>query len=80
MPPVMVPTDHVKLLGKLEVRFIFGLSPLQIVVDGAFVTTMAGFTLIVMEYGAPAQVPYIETGVTKYSTNPERVELGFVST
>ena len=51
---------------------------LQIVFVEALVTTGAGFTVTVMVYTAPAQVPPVEVGVTRYSTLPANVLPGLV--
>lgn len=49
MPPVMVPTVQVKVLGTLAVSGMFTFAPLQIVADVGVVTTGTGCTVTVME-------------------------------
>jgi hypothetical protein len=66
IPPVIVPTVHVKLLGVLDVRLMFGLVALQIATVAGFVTTGVGFTVIVIVYGTPGQLPAVDVGVTMY--------------
>jgi hypothetical protein len=79
MPPVIVPSVHVKLLGALAVSEIFGLVLLHIATVAGLVTTGVGFTVTVMLYGVPTHPPVVEVGVTIYSTVPA-VELpGLVS-
>ena len=77
--PVMVPITHVKLLGTLEVKAIFGLVPLQVTAVAELVTAGLGFTVTVIVNGVPAQVPVVAVGVTIYSTVPADELLGFVS-
>ena len=48
IPPVIVPTVQAKELAMLEVKAIFGLVPLQIVVAEELVTIGAGFTVTVI--------------------------------
>jgi hypothetical protein len=47
IPPVMVPTVHVKLLGTDAVRAILGLVALHEVTVGELVTAGVGFTVTV---------------------------------
>jgi hypothetical protein len=79
IPPVIVPIVQLKLAGALDVRLILVLVLLQIDVVAGLVTTGVGFTVTVMVYGAPAQLPVVEVGVTIYSTVPDAELLGFVS-
>lgn len=48
IPPVMVPTVHVKLLGALDVSVMFGPVPLQVAAVLAVVTAGVGFTVTVI--------------------------------
>lgn len=48
IPPVMVPTVHVKLLGALDVSAMFGPVPLQVAAVLAVVTAGVGFTVTVI--------------------------------
>jgi hypothetical protein len=48
IPPVIVPTVQVKLLGTLAVRAIFGEVPLQVPAVLGEVTTGVGLTVTVM--------------------------------
>jgi hypothetical protein len=66
MPPVIVPTVQSKVLGALAVNVMFGPVPLQIAAVAVFVTTGLGFTVIVIVYGAPTQLPVTDVGVTMY--------------
>jgi hypothetical protein len=66
IPPEIVPIVHVKLLGALAVRAMFGLVELQITDDAGLVTAGVGFTVTVIVYGAPAQLPETEVGVIMY--------------
>jgi galactitol-specific phosphotransferase system IIC component len=79
IPPVIVPIVQLKLAGALDVRLILVLVLLQIDVVAGLVTTGVGFTVTVIVYGAPAQLPVVEVGVTIYSTVPDAELLGFVS-
>jgi len=79
IPPVIVPIVHEKLLATLALKLILGLVPLQVVAVAAVVTVGAGFTVTVIVEAAPAQEPVVEVGVTRYSTVPAVVLLGFVS-
>jgi hypothetical protein len=58
---------------------IFGPVALQIAIVAAFVTTGRGFTVTVIVYGAPTQLPVTEVGVTLYWTEPAVLVLGFVN-
>jgi hypothetical protein len=64
IPPEIVPTDHVKLLGILEFKEIFGLVPLQIVALFGLVTAGPGLTVTAIVYGVPIHEPAIEVAVT----------------
>jgi hypothetical protein len=79
MPPETVPTVHEKLLGALDVNGRLVFVPLHIDHDGGLVTTGVGLTVTVMLYGAPAQFPVVDVGVTMYSTEPAFPLLGLVS-
>jgi hypothetical protein len=80
MLPVIVPIDHAKLDGVLDVSVMFGLVLLQIDSVEGFVTTGVGFTVMVIVNGAPAQFPVVDVGVTIYSTDPDVALPGLVST
>jgi hypothetical protein len=79
MPPVIVPTAHVKLPGTLDVNAIPGLAPLQVLAVVAFRTDGAGLTVIVIVNGVPGHEPVVEIGVTIYATVPGNVLLGLIS-
>lgn len=64
MPPTIVPTVQVKLLGTVEVREILGPDPLQVLALVELVTVGAGLTVTVIVYCGPEQVPAV--GVTRY--------------
>jgi hypothetical protein len=66
IPPVIAPMVHEKLLVVLAVKLIFGLVPVQIAVAAGLVTTGVGFTVTVIVYGAPTQLPVVDVGVTMY--------------
>ena len=76
----MVPIVQVNVAGVLEVKFMFGLVPLQMLAVVGLVTAGVGFTVIVMVKGEPTHDPVVEVGVIKYSTVPAVVLLGFVNT
>jgi len=78
--PVIVPTAHVKLLGALAVKAIFGPVPLQVLAVAAVVTTGVGLTATTILLAAPIHKPVIEVGVTRYSTVPAVALLGLVRT
>jgi hypothetical protein len=78
MPPVIVPIVQANVLGALDVSVMFGPVALQIDAVAAFVTDGVGFTVTVMVYGAPTQLPVTEVGVTIYWTDPAVLLLGFV--
>jgi hypothetical protein len=80
IPPEIVPIVHVKVLGALAVRLMFGLVALQIATAAALVTAGVGFTVTVIVYGAPTQPPVVDVGVTIYCTDPAVALLGLVST
>jgi hypothetical protein len=80
IPPVTVPTVHVKLLGVLEVKAIFGLDPLQAVTAEVLVTEGTRLTVTVITKGAPIHVPPETVGVTIYCTVPAATLLGLVNT
>jgi len=75
---VIVPTLQANELGALAVRVMFGLVPLHVLAVAALVTVVAGFTVTVIVYGAPAHVPVVDVGVTIYSTDPAVDVLGLV--
>jgi hypothetical protein len=80
IPPEIVPIVQVKLLGELDVNVRFVFVPLHIKCEGGLVTTGVGFTVTTILYGAPAQFPVTDVGVTIYSTVPAFALLGLVST
>lgn len=80
MPPVIVPTVQVNVLGAVAVKAILVDVPLQIAVVFAVVTTGVGFTVTTMEYAAPGQAGVaMDVGVTMYSTVPAVLLLGLFS-
>ena len=76
IPPTIVPIVQLNVLAALAVNEIFGFVLLQIVEVLALVTTGVGFTVTVMVYGDPPQVPVTEVGVMMYSTLPATLLLG----
>jgi hypothetical protein len=80
MLPTIVPIVHVKLLGVLDVKAIFGLDPLQILAVAAFVTTGVGLTVTTILNAEPTHRSAVEVGVTRYSTDPEAELLRLVRT
>jgi hypothetical protein len=66
MPPVMVPMVQLNELAAEAVNPILGPVPLHIVAVFAVVTEGLGFTVTVMVYGVPAQLPAVAVGVTMY--------------
>jgi len=80
IPPVIGPTAQVKVLGILAVKPMFGPDPLHILAEFVVVTIGDGFTVTVIVYVGPVQVPVAAVGVTRYSTEPETVLLGLVNT
>jgi len=64
IPPIIVPMVQLKVLGKEEVRLMFGLVPLQMTAVAGVVTIGAGLTVTVIVYGAPGQDPATVVGVT----------------
>jgi hypothetical protein len=81
MLPVIVPIVQAKVLGAVALSGILVAVLLQIATeDGTPVMTGLGFTVTVIVYGAPAQVPVVEVGVTIYSTVPAVLLPGLVST
>jgi hypothetical protein len=66
MLPEIVPIVQVNVLGTLAASEMFGLVALQIAAVEGFVTTGVGFTVTVMVYGAPGQLPVVEVGVIIY--------------
>jgi len=81
IPPVIVPTVHVKELATLAFNAILVDVLLQIdALDGTPVTTGVGLTVTTIEYvDAAGQFPVLDVGVTRYSTVPAVVLLGFVN-
>ena len=79
IPPVMTPIVHVKVLGTLAVKLIFGPVPLQVLAVAAVVTTGEGLTVTVMIYAFPEHDPVVETGVTIYCIVPAVVLLELVN-
>jgi hypothetical protein len=64
--PVIVPMVQVNVLGAEAVNEILGPVPLQIVAVLAVVTEGFGFTVTVIVYGVPAQLPVVAVGITIY--------------
>lgn len=64
MPPATVPMVQLKLLETLEVKVIFGLTPLQAVTVPGFVTIGAGYTVTVIVNGMPTHELAFDVGVT----------------
>jgi len=79
MPPAIVPTVHVKLLGVLAVNAIPGPVPLHVLAVAGVVTAGFGLTVTTILYGVPTHEPVVEVGVTRYSTVPTAELLGLVS-
>jgi hypothetical protein len=79
IPPVMFPIVQVKVLGALALSGILVVVLLQIATElGTPVTIGVGFTVTVIVYAPLAgQLPVVEVGVTRYSTVPAVVLLGF---
>ena len=75
MPPMV----QAKLLGVLDVKDIAVEPPLQMLLEIELVTTGIGFTVTVIVYGLPIQVPPVDVGVTTYSTVPNNELLGLLS-
>lgn len=75
----MVPTVHANELGVDAVNEIAVAEPLQLDAVLAVVTTGFGFTVTVIVYAVPAQLPVVAVGVTMYSTVPAAELLGFVN-
>jgi hypothetical protein len=78
--PVIVPIVHVNVLAALAVKAIAGLVPLHVAAVLAVVTTGLGFTVTVIVYAAPGQLPVVDVGTTIYSTVPAVALLALVST
>ena len=78
IPPVMVPIVQLNVLGTLAVKLMFGPFPLQALAVLAVVTAGFGFTVTVIVYGVPAQLPVVAVGVTLYCTVPAVALLGLV--
>ena len=76
----MVPMVQANVLAADAVNEILGPVPLQMVAVLAVVTEGFGFTVTVIVYGKPAQLPVEDVGVTMYSTDPAVALLGLVST
>ena len=79
IPPVIVPTVQVNVLAALAVKLMFGLVLLQIAAVLAVVTAGVGFTVTVIGYGDPPQLPVVLVGVTIYCTVPAVVLLGLLN-
>ena len=79
MPPVIDPIFHANVLGADDVNPMFGPAPLHVLAVAAFVTAGVGLTVTVIVYADPTHEPVVEVGVTKYSTVPAVVLLGFVN-
>jgi hypothetical protein len=54
-------------------------APLQMIAVAGVIIAGKGFTVTVIVYGLPEQVPVVDVGVTRYSTDPAVVLLGLVS-
>lgn len=77
---MIVPTVQVKLLAAVAVSGMFVAVALQIVHAFVAVTTGVGFTVTTMLYEGPGQAGVaVDVGVTRYSTVPDVVLLGFVN-
>jgi hypothetical protein len=59
---------------------MFGLVALQIETAAGFVTAGVGFTVTVIVYGTPTQLPTEDVGVIMYSTEPAVALPGLVNT
>jgi hypothetical protein len=79
IPPEIVPMVQVNVLGVEAVNEILGLVLLQIFAVLAIVIEGFGFTVTVIIYGKPAQLPVVAVGVTMYCTVPEVELLGLVN-
>jgi hypothetical protein len=81
IPPVIVPTVQLNVLGAVALSGMFVAVLLQIAnVDGTPVIAGVGLTVTVIVYGAAAgQLPPVEVGVTMYSTVPAVALLGLVN-
>jgi hypothetical protein len=80
IPPVIVPTVQLKLLGAVAVRVMLVDVALQIALVLAVVTTGVGFTVTVIVYGDPEHPGVaVDVGVTIYCTVPAVALLGLVS-
>jgi hypothetical protein len=66
IPPVIVPMVQLNELATEAVNGILGPVPLQVVAVLAVVTEGLGFTVTVIVYGVPAQLPAVAVGVTMY--------------
>ena len=62
--PVLVPSVHAKVLATLAANVILGLVLLHIAEGFVLVMTGLGFTVTVIGYEAPTQLPVVEVGVT----------------
>ena len=74
----MVPMVQANVLAADAVNEILEPVPLQIAAVLAVVTAGVGFTVTVIVYGKPAQLPVEDVGVTMYSTDPAVELLGLV--
>ena len=79
IPPVIVPTVQVNVLGALAVNAMFVAVLLQIAAVFAVVTAGVGLTVTVIGYGDPVHDPAIEVGTTIYWSVPAVALLGFVN-
>ena len=77
--PVIAPTDQLNVLAMLDVRFISGPTPLQVLAVIEFVTAGDGFTVNVTVTDGPVH-PANDVGVIMYCTVPAIVLLGLVNT
>ena len=66
IPPEMIPTVQVKVLGMEAVRLMFDDEPLHMPIAAELVTTGAGLTVTMMVRGIPTQEVATEVGVTIY--------------
>jgi len=78
MPPVIVPTVQVKVLGTLAVNPRFAATPLHLLAVAELVTEGIGFTVTVMVYTVPEQEFVVSVAITRYCTVPAEVP-GLVS-
>lgn len=66
IPPVIVPTVQLNVLGVDEVRLMLVVAPLQIVAVATVVTDGLGLTVTVIVKAVPVHDPVTEVGVIIY--------------